>query len=312
MKRILRSTLSGLLSLLLIYLASRLMIRALPGDPASALLEHMEANIPVEEVRKEYHLDLPWQVALGKDLGALTRGDLGRSLHSRKPVVDELRPRIARTLELAIPALALSLVIGMTLGIHSALKPAGTGTLLIRLATALATALPAPWIGPMLAWLLGVRLGWVSPSGGWALPCILISIGLSAYWTRLIESRVRGAFSAGIESHALRAARARGLPEWKILLKYGLAPASPALLAVLGTQTGSLLAGSFIAEVLFDWPGLGSAFVDAVLKRDYPMVEACVFITGAAAIAGTRLGDLLQRSVDPRTRNSNAFAGEEK
>ena len=303
--RILRPLLSGALSILLIYLASRLMIRALPGDPASALLEHMESNIPIEEVRKEYHLDAPWHVALGDDLIALARGDLGRSLHTRKPVIDELGPRIVRTAQLAAPSLLLSLVLGTLLGILSAGKSTGITPALIRFFTALATALPAPWIGPMLAWLLGVRLGWFSPSGGWALPCILISIGLSAFWTRLIESRLRPAFSSGIESHALRAARARGLPEWKIILKYGLIPASPALLAVLGTQAGSLLAGSFIAEVLFDWPGLGSAFVESVLRRDYPMVEACVFITGTASILGTRIGDLLQRSTDPRFRDAS-------
>lgn len=304
MKRILRSLLTGLFSILTIYLVSRLMIRALPGDPASALLEHMESNIPIEEVRKEYHLDEPWQVALGNDLKSLARGDLGRSLHSRKPIHDELRPRIARTAQLAAPALLLSLFLGTWMGILSARKTRGITVTLIRLYTAVATALPAPWIGPMLAWLLGVKLGWFSPSGSWGLPCVLISIGLSAFWTRLIESRMRAAFSSGIESHALRAARARGLPEWKIILKYGLIPVCPALLAVLGTQAGSLIAGSFVAEVLFDWPGLGSAFVEAVLRRDYPMVEACVFITGAASILGTRLGDLLQKMTDPRYRDA--------
>ena len=308
--RILRPLLSGALSILMIYLARRLMIRALPGDPASTLLEHMESNIPIEEVRKEYQLDAPWHIALANDLKSLAQGDLGRSLHSRKPVIEELRPRIFRTAWIAGPALLLSLLVGTLLGIASARKKTGISAALIRFFTALATALPAPWIGPMLAWLLGVRLGWFSPSGGWALPCLLISIGLSASWTRLIESRLGPAFSSEIESHALRAARARGLPEWKIIVKYGLIPASPALLAILGTQAGSLLAGSFIAEVLFDWPGLGSAFVEAVLRRDYPMVEACVFITGAASILGTRLGDLLQRSVDPRYRDVSTL-GEE-
>jgi peptide/nickel transport system permease protein len=91
------------------------------------------------------------------------------------------------------------------------------------------------------------------------------------------------------------------------LFKYAFIPLTPALLAVLGTQLGNLLAGSFVAEVLFDWPGLGSAFVDAVLRRDYPMIEACIFFSGSGAIIGTRLGDILQWVTDPRYQSETVI-----
>ena len=304
LNRIVRSLASATFSLLIIYLASRLMIRSLPGDPASALMEHMDSSLSLEAVRQEFRLDLPWTTALKEDLrNLLLHGDLGRSLHSRRPVVEELAPRILKSMELAGLALALGLTGGISLGLASARKVPGVKKA-SAVYTAIATALPAPWIGPMLAWSIGVQLEWAEPSGSILLPSIMLAIGLAAFWTRLIESRVSEAFSSGSAGHPVRTARARGVPEWKVILKYAFAPVTPALVAVLGTQIGNLMAGSFVAEVLFDWPGMGSAFVDAVLRRDYPMVEACVCFSGAAAILGTRLGDLLQTLLDPRYHSS--------
>jgi ABC-type dipeptide/oligopeptide/nickel transport system permease component len=280
------------------------MIRALPGDPASALMEHMDSSLSIEAIRSEFKLDLPWTTALSEDLkNLLFKGDLGRSLHSRRPVTEELLPRTLKTLELTGFALLMGLSGGIALGLGAARKIPGFPTA-SALYTAIATALPAPWIGPMLAWAIGVQLEWTEPSGGLLLPSVMLAIGIAAFWARLIESRVREAFSSGSAGHPVRTARARGVPEWKVVLKYAFAPATPAFVAILGTQIGNMLAGSFVAEVLFDWPGLGSAFVDAVLRRDYPMVEACVCFSGAAAILGTRLGDFLQAILDPRVRSS--------
>ncbi len=103
-----------------------------------------------------------------------------------------------------------------------------------------------------------------------------------------------------LENGSAQGARARGLPEWKILVKYGLAPASGSMIAYLGTQTGALLAGTFVTETIFNWPGMGTLMVDAVLIRDYPIVEITAFVTASFCVCGTLLGDLLRLRVDPR------------
>ena len=126
---------------------------------------------------------------------------------------------------------------------------------------------------------------------------------------RLVRTRVRETLE-GPGGMAATAARARGVPEFKIALKYGLAPTIPDLAAYFGTQLGGLIAGSAVIEVLFDWPGLGALFVDSVLRRDYPLVEACAFASGAMALLGTRLGDWLQYRFDPRLAHPQNDGGE--
>jgi ABC-type dipeptide/oligopeptide/nickel transport system permease component len=126
-------------------------------------------------------------------------------------------------------------------------------------------------------------------------------LAFSGLWSRLIRSRLQETLGAP----ATIAARARGLSERRIVIKYGLAPAAGALLAYLGTQFGALLGGAFVTEVLFGWRGMGSLLVEGVLKRDYPVVEAAVFATAAASLLGNILGDRLQTWFDPRLRDGD-------
>ena len=128
------------------------------------------------------------------------------------------------------------------------------------------------------------------------LPALALAFGFSGIWARLIRQRVRETLEHG----AAPGARARGIPEWKVILKYGLAPASGALIAYLGTQFGALLGGTFVTEVIFDWPGMGLLLVDGVLHRDYPVVEATAFVGATVALLGNALGDWAQSKVDPR------------
>jgi glutathione transport system permease protein len=301
----LRSAASVLLTLFFLFVVSRLLIRSIPGDPASAMLEHFDSNLSLEWIRDEFHLDLPWYQSLYLDLKKfILHGDLGQSLHSRKPVLDEVVPRLLNTLKLS----AIALGIGLTSGLAIAITWTKRIPVIWRIAplfTALMASLPTPWTGPLLAWALGVKLNWFEPSGNIILPALTLALSLTAFWTRIIHARLEEALHLGENSHAVRASRGRGIPEWKVILKYSFLPTAPALLAILGTQVGNLVAGSFVIEVLFDWPGLGSLFVDSVLRRDYSMVEACVLISGTTAVLGTRLGDIFQTLMDPRNRDAD-------
>lgn len=285
-----------LLVLLAVFGLTRALVRALPGDPIETLVAESGTSIPVRELREELGLDRPFLLAAGQDLSRALHGDFGRSLISGRPVAQTLSVRLAATAELACAAFVLSLAASLWLGLAAAANPGGAADRICTLVGALTAALPTPWIGPMLFIAFALWIP-IFPSGGHlALPALTLTIAHTGIWARLFRERV----GETLAQPAAVAARARGLREFVIVIKYGLAPASGALAAYLGTQLGALFAGAFVVEVIFDWKGLGTLLVDAVLKRDYPVVEAATFVAAAACLAGNRLGDLFQDLVQAR------------
>ena len=287
-------TLSMILILLLAFAASRGLVRTLPGDPLETILAETGTSIPAELIRAEMGLDRPFFPALVSDVKKAFQGDLGHSLISREPVGTMVAAAFLRTVLLTCVAIALGLAISLAIGL-----PASFGGKLdgfCSLYGSVTAALPTPWIGPLLAYMLGVAVPIFSLGGSIWLPAFTIALGFSGFWSRLIRERVRENLLFGPAA----CARSRGLPEWKIALKYGLAPVSGAMLGYLGTQAGALLAGTFVTELVFDWPGMGTLLVESVLRRDYPVVEASVFMTATGALFGTLVGDWAQSTVDPR------------
>ncbi len=285
------------------FVASRAIVRSLPGDPLDTLIAETGTELPREELRAELGLDRPFAHALLVDAGAAMGGNFGRSILSRHEIGPLLWERLQRTALLVALAVVVGAALALPLGLlacHGALpgvaRAAGNSCTLLGAVTA---ALPTPWTGPMLAYGLSYVVP-VFPLGGHvALPALTLALPFAGFWARLIRERVRETLRTG----SARGARARGVGEAVILLKYGLAPASGSLLAYFGTQIGSLLAGAFVTEVIFDWPGMGALLVESVLKRDYPVVEAAVFAAAVASVAGTALGDLARATVDPRPEN---------
>ena len=286
--------------LLLIFAGTRALIRALPGDPAETLLSESGTTLPLPVLRAELGLDRPFLPSLAHDLRQFSHGDWGFSLFSQKPVAPIILERFGRTLELTALALGLGLSASLLLGLGAAAHPGGKADRLCELFGAITAALPTPWIGPLLLVLFSVELPIFPASQHPALPALTLALGFAGLWSRLIRERVGETLLTG----AAPGARARGIPEIKVVLKYGLAPCCGALLAYLGTQAGSLLAGAFITEVLFGWHGMGALLLDSVLKRDYPVIEAAVFVGAAASFLGTAAGDALARAVDPRSRHA--------
>lgn len=296
MSRFLLRLLSTLILVAAIFTASRALVRALPGDPIETLVAESGTSLPLEKIRAELRLDRPFLPALIEDSRHFLRGDFGISLLSKRPIASLLWIRLARTVELAVLATALALGLSALLGLSAAAFPSGLMDRICTIHGALSAALPLPWLGPVFMITFAV---WIPlfPAGGQVfLPAFALALGLSGLWARLIRERVRET----LKLNAAIAARARGLSELRVVLKYGLVPCSGALLAYLGSQVGALLGGSFIAEVIFDWKGLGSLLVEAVLKRDYPVVEAATFFAASGSLLGTLLGDWAQKWVDPR------------
>ncbi len=290
--------LTSLVLILLIFCASRGLVRALPGDPLETLLAESGTTIPAAELRIEMGLDRPFLEALMGDLERFAHGDLGKSLFSHEPVTQLLARRMVRTVQLTTLAFLFALTLSLSIGLVAAAHP---GRKMDRFCTfygALTAAFPTPWLGPLL---LITFTAWIPifPTGqNIFLPSLTLSIAFSGLWSRLIRERVRETLTLG----AAPGARARGLPEATVVIKYGLWPCSGALLAYLGTQFGALLAGAIVTEVIFDWRGMGSLFIEAVLKRDYPVIEAATFVSAAASFGGSMLGDWAQSWVDPRLR----------
>ena len=280
------------------------MIRALPGDPIETLFAETGTSVPKDVLKAELGLDEPFLTSTWHQAEAAMHGDFGTSILSRKKIGPLLLERLGKTTALTFIALLISLVVSVSLAYFSVLDfQSPGGRLLGKFANGictiygtLASAMPTPWTGPIFALLFSVTFHLFPLGNNVALPALTLAFSFSGLWARLIRQRMRETLFSG----AAPGARARGIPEWKILLKYSLAPASGALLAYLGTQIGALLSGAFVTEVIFDWPGIGMLLIDGVLKRDYPIVEAAVFVTASFSLLGTWCGDWLQASVDPR------------
>jgi ABC-type dipeptide/oligopeptide/nickel transport system permease component len=293
---VLARLLSTLLVLFAVFAGTRAMVRGLPGDPVDALLSESGTSIPREELRREMGLDQPFFPALLQDARHAMHGDFGKSLFSKQPIGPLIRGRFLNTLYLSLVSLAIALGMSLWIGLRAAENP---GSLADRFCTffgAVTAALPTPWIGPMLIVVFAVWLPIFPLGESVLLPAITLSLGLSGIWSRLIRNRVTDSLTTG----AAQSARARGLPEWRVTLKYGLGPVSGVLIAYLGSQIGLLLGGAVVTEVIFNWQGLGSLWVTAVLRRDYPLIEAATFVTAATTLTGIWFGDALRSLIDRR------------
>lgn len=297
-----------LVTLLMVFVLSRALIRFLPGDPMELLEAETGGRVSAASIREELRLNEPFASALVSDLGSFVRGDLGLSFIRREPVAPMLVSRAKATLELVLLASLIGTVLSLTFGLGSNL---GRSSRFARFSDractlwgALSAALPSPWLGPILVLILCVWIP-VAPLGeSPVLPSLTLALLIAGVWARLIRQRVRDTLHAGRINTPASAARARGIPELRILWKYGLAPASGALIAFWGTQLGALLAGSFVIETVFNWPGMGMLIVDGILARDYPVVEAGIFWAAAMTLGGNFLGDSLRVLIDPRTRDA--------
>jgi peptide/nickel transport system permease protein len=290
-------------TLVIVFAATRALVHALPGDPLETLLAESGTPVPAEVVRKELGLDRPFLASVSDDLWRALRGDWGISLLSRQPIAPILLERFLRTLELALTASLMAIVAALILGVSAAGSPGGFADRFCTIYGGLMASLPMPWKAPLLILTFSVWIPLFPVDRHLALPSIALAMGYAGYWARLIRARVREILRDG----AAPGARARGVPEWKVLLKYGFAPGAGALIAYLGTSFGGLLGGAFVVETIFTRPGLGSLLVEGVLRRDYPIVEAATFLAAAACLAGTWVGDIAQLYLDPRISNSRTL-----
>lgn len=279
------------------------LIHVVPGDPVELMLGEGAPAADREALRHSLGLDAPLGTQLGRYVEGLLSLDLGTSIHSRQPVSTLLAERIPATLELTLAALAVAVAVALPLGAVAAARQ-GRGWDRGAMAFALAGgSVPAFVIGPTLVLVFSLGLGWLPVSGregpaSLVLPAVTLGATLAAVLSRM----VRAALLEALAEDYVRTARAKGADERTVLLRHALPNAALPVVTVLGLQLGGLLGGAVITETIFAWPGVGQLTVEAVLRRDYPVVQGCVLLVSLAYVAVNTATDLLYAWLDPRVR----------
>lgn len=289
------------------------MMRLIPGTVVEQLLGQsaLVGEETIRALREFFGLDRPWYVQYVDWLGGLLRGDLGMSWRSNRPVLSLILSRLPVTAELALLAVAWSLIIGIPMGVVAALRRGATLDSVIRFASTLGLSVPAFWQGTLLILLFSIYLQWM-PSIQWvsirenvwanlsiiALPALTLGTATAAMISRMTRSTMLDVLGCDY----VRTARAKGLREPRVVRHHALRNALIPVITVAGVQMGYILGGIVVVEDVFNLPGIGRLLLDAIFQRDYPVVQGTILV-GAALFMGLNfLVDLLYAAIDPRIR----------
>ena len=275
----------------------------LSGDPARLMLPEGAGEQEILELRQRLGLDQPLAVQWWRFVTRAAAGDFGFSYYQGRPAMEVVAEHLPATLLLAMSSLALALGVGVPLGIWAAVRRRSWIDRLITGSVLVGRSMPTFWVGVMLILLLGVALRWL-PVSGYGTPAHLVlpSLTLAFYLTPALSRLVRSSMLEVLRSDYVRSARAKGLPEARVLLRHAFKNASLPVTTMAGLQLGALLGGAVITETVFAWPGIGRLLVVSVQKLDYPVVQAVTALTAVAIVAINVVTDLLYARLDPRVR----------
>jgi peptide/nickel transport system permease protein len=299
---IVRRSLSTLVVVFGVVCIVFLFIHLAPGDPVEAMLGESASPADREALRHHLGLDKPLLNQWITYAGGLLRGDLGDSLY-RRPVAEMIAERLPATVWLALCALAVALTIAIPLGTLAAVNKGTLADYAAMAVAMLGISIPGFWLGPLLILVFAVWLGWLPVSGregvlSVVLPAVTLGLALAAILSRM----TRAALLEVLNEDHVRAARARGLSERAVILRHALRNASLPIVTIFSLQLGVLLGGAVITETVFSWPGLGSLLIEAIERRDYPVVQGCVLLISVSYVVINTLTDLAYGWIDPRIR----------
>ncbi|PSB02492.1 ABC transporter permease [Merismopedia glauca] len=309
-----------------------LLLRSTPGDPIDALLTDRASPEAKEELRVRLGLDKPLWVQYFAYMGGLLHFDLGNSIvRSGQPVSEIIGTYFPATVELAVYSMAIALLVGIGIGVFSASRPNGLIDAGGRLFSIISYALPIFWVGMIMQLIFAVQLGWFPVGGRWdnstppqiitglytidsllsgnidqfftsfhylALPCLTLGVLLSGMFERMVRVNLKEALKADY----VEAARARGIPEKRILLAHALKNALIPVITIVVLTIATLLGGAVLTEVTFSWDGLGYQLYDAISKKDFPVVQGVMVFFGAIVTIASILIDVVNAYIDPRIR----------
>ena len=291
-------TIFGIATLLFIVLR-------LSGDPVSLLLPQDAPAHSRTALRHELGLDAPVGVQYARFLSRLFMLDFGDSLRLRRPALPLVMSRLPATLVLAAAAILLSLVLGLAAGIYAAARPHSWLSGVVMLLSVVGQAMPVYWSGIVMLLIFAVELHWlpVFGYGGWQ-HLILPAVSLAGWPLAKITRLTRVGMAEVLHEDYVRTARAKGMRESRVLWKHALHNTVVSILTVAGIEISQMIGGAVVTETIFSWPGLGRTLMEGVLSRDYPLVQATVFIVALAVVLINFMVDLGYAQADPRIRTT--------
>jgi peptide/nickel transport system permease protein len=279
------------------------LIHLIPGDPVQAMLGESAAPADIAVLRGRLGLDRPLIVQYGAFLEGLVTGDLGTSLRTNQTVASTLSERLPATVELAAAAMLFALGFAIPMGTIAAVR-AGTRLDYMTMTAALVgISMPNFWLGPLLAIVFSILLGWLPVSGrGTPAHLILPAVTLAAPLAAVLARMTRASVLEELRELYVLAARARGVSRARAVLRHAFRNSLVPIVTLLGLQLGGLLTGAVITETIFAWPGVGRLLIQSIGFRDYPMVQGCILLIAVMYVSLNLLADLLYGMLDPRIR----------
>lgn len=286
------------------------MIYAVPGGPVGAMVGENATPEQVQAVTERLGLDRPMLVQYGAWLGKALRGDLGRSLQNRQPVMELILERVPATVQLGIAAILIGLLIGVPIAILSALHPRSRLDRVLSGWSALALGVPTFWLGILLILLFAVELRWL-PSAStyvviWESPAkavsnlLLPATTLGVYVSGIFARFLRASLIGELHADYVRTARAKGLPERDVIGRHVLRNALLPFITIVGLMLASFIGGALVTEAVFTYPGLGRLLIQAISTRDYPLIQGAILFILVIYVVINLMVDVAYAWVDPR------------
>jgi len=278
-----------------------LLLNVVPGDPVADMVGERADSTTIARLRAELRLDDPLPAQFGHYVWGVVRGDLGRSYITGRPIARDLAERFPKTLQLALAAMTLAALCGITLGVLAAVKPGGAFDRLAMLVSYLGVSFPVYWVGLLLILLFAVALQWLPPSGsGGPAYLILPALTLGMRSIGFLARMTRGAMIDVLSSDFIRTARAKGVSEAAVVGRHAFRNALIPVITVLGLDVGNYLTGSLLTETIFSWPGVGRYVLTAISKRDLPAIQGSILFMSVVFVLVNLLTDLVYAKADPR------------
>lgn len=282
-----------------------MMLHLLPGDPVTAMLSESSGTSAeaVEEAREQLGLNDPILVQYGRFLGNALQGDFGESIQTHRPVSEMITDVLPSTLRLTLAAMVTAIVLGITLGTVAAIRQHTWLDTLSMLISLLGVSMPIFWLGLLLIYVFAIRLGWVPITGEGdgkrlILPAFTLGLGAAAIIARL----VRASLLEVMRQDYMQTARAKGLNERQTIIVHGLRNALIPVVTIVGLQFGGLIGGAVITETVFARRGIGQLAVNAIVRRDFPLVQGTVLLAAVGYLMVNILVDISYAWLDPRVK----------
>lgn len=303
----------AMLLLLIVSALGFAILHLAPGGPLSqfAVSSQMTAE-DLDRITKQLGLDRPLPIQYLDWFGRMLRGDWGQSYRDGDAVLSVIGSHLGATLELMVTASIIAILLGCWIGVLGALRRYSLFDQLATVGAMMALSIPTFWFGLVAIYLFSVTLGWL-PSGNretigngslpdllhhLVAPALVLALVETAMWARFMRSSMLDV----INQDYIRTARAKGLPEWRIVTLHALRNALLPMITVAGLQFPTLLGGALVTETVFTWPGMGRLFLDSIGYRDYPVVMGILMFSASMVLIGSLLADILYAVIDPRIR----------